>query len=58
MPNFTTDVTFIVNGQTQTLEFTAQARSEYSADQLAAHSVKALHPGCTITNVQSRRIDD
>jgi hypothetical protein len=49
MPTFTTTVTFIVNGESRTLTFEAQARSEYAAEQMAAHGVKALHPDCRIT---------
>jgi hypothetical protein len=51
MTTFTTTVTFIVNGESRTLTFEAQARSEYAAEQMAAHGVKALHPDCTITNL-------
>jgi hypothetical protein len=53
MPTFTTTVTFIVNGESRTLTFEAQARSEYAAEQMAAHGVKALHPDCRITNLQT-----
>jgi hypothetical protein len=49
MPTFTTTVTFVLNGETRTLTFEAQARSEYAAEQMAAHGVKALHPDCRIT---------
>ncbi len=51
MPTYTTTVTFTLNGESRTLTFEAQARSEYAAEQLAAHGVKALHPDCTITNL-------
>ena len=51
LPTFTTTVTFTLNGESRTLTFEAQARSEYAAEQLAAHGVKALHPDCTITNL-------
>ena len=51
MPTFITIVTFTVNGESRTLTFTAQARSESKAEQMAAHGVKALHPNCTITNL-------
>ncbi len=49
LPTYTTTVTFIVNGESRTLTFEAQARSEYAAEQMAAHGVKALHPECRIT---------
>jgi hypothetical protein len=51
MPTYTTTVTFIVNGETRTATFEAQARSEYAAEQMAAHGVKALHPDSRITNL-------
>jgi hypothetical protein len=53
MPTYTTTVTFVINGESRTLTFEAQARSEYAAEQMAAHGVKALHPDCRITNLQT-----
>ena len=51
MNTYTTTVTFTLNGESRTMTFEAQARSEYAAEQMAAHGVKVLYPDCRITGL-------